>query len=98
MTDPLQATLWLVAAAVTVLILCVGGTLLAAGIWRWPSGRSVRRTVGARSVDGSRFRDPEPRIGAGDNGGTTATGSAGSFHGTANRLAAEGNRLVGGNT
>jgi hypothetical protein len=30
--DPVQATLWLSLTAVTVLMLCLGGTLLAAGM------------------------------------------------------------------
>ena len=98
MTDPVQATVWLIVAAVTVLILCVGGTFFSAGIWRWPTARSARRTAGAASVDASRVRDPDPRIGASADGGTKATGNAGSVHRTANRLTSNGNRLVGGNT
>jgi len=98
MTDPVQATVWLIAAAVTVLTLCVGGTFFAAGIWRWSTARSTRRTAGAASVDASRVRDPDPHIGDSDDGGTKATGGAGSVHRTANRLTFNGNRLVGGNT
>jgi hypothetical protein len=41
MTDPVQAALWLAIAAVTVLVLSLGGTLIAAGICRWPAPLSV---------------------------------------------------------
>lgn len=37
MTDPDQAALWLAVVAVAVLVLCLGGTLLAAGLLRRPA-------------------------------------------------------------
>jgi hypothetical protein len=53
MTDPAQAMLWLLAATITVLVICLGGTLMAAGLWprRSPGRRrstqrgAVRRPV-----------------------------------------------------
>ena len=47
MTDPVHAALWLTVAAVTVLVLCLGGTLIAAGMWSWPE---ARRTQPARGM------------------------------------------------
>jgi len=47
MTDPVHATLWLIVAA--VLVLCLGGTLIAAGLWRRPDpqrGELPRRGIG----------------------------------------------------
>jgi hypothetical protein len=41
-TDPVQAALWLVVAAVTVLILCLGGTLIAAGLVHRPAPHGPR--------------------------------------------------------
>jgi len=49
MTDPVHATLWLIVAAVLVLVLCLGGTLIAAGLWRRPDpqrGELPRRGIG----------------------------------------------------
>lgn len=37
MTDPVHAALWLVIAVVTMLDLCLGGTLVAEGMCRWPA-------------------------------------------------------------
>ena len=39
MTDPAQAALWLGVAAVTDLVLCLGGTFIAVGLWRRPAPR-----------------------------------------------------------
>ncbi len=41
MIDPVHATLWLIVAAVLVLVLCLGGTLIAAGLWRGPDPQSA---------------------------------------------------------
>ena len=42
MTDPVQAALWLIVASVTVLALCLGGTLIAAGLFQVPARRRAQ--------------------------------------------------------